>query len=298
MSFPSNENQRLPKEIWDWDWVKRKILDGNEGERVEALRAVADYADEVPDLLPATIECLYDASAWVRRGACIAAAAFGPAAEAAIPQLDVISREEDISNVRSACKALASVGKEVPEAVIPAIVRTLRHPDRHARQGALFALKKLGTGLEAAIPELTALLQDTEYDSRAWSWDRPNSDIAYELLASLNKPKVNPLVAQLQRDMEKSPRVLFYALAEAGQNAEVFLPLLSIVRERLLEQMPEQFPQPEPPPRLLLYIPWFRRRWQARQRAILEANGPYFEWEANLKAVDEAIQALMNKSEP
>ena len=298
MSFPTNENQKLPCDIWDWDWVKRKILDGNEGERLEALRVVGDYASEVPEMLPATIECLYDASARIRQRACMVAAAFGPAAESAIPQLEVISREEDARSVRKACDAMASVGKEVPELVIPAIVDALRHADRNARQGALLALQKLGTGVEAAIPELTALLQDTQYDTRAWSWDVSNSHYAYELLATLNKPEINPLVAQLQDEMENAPRVLFYALAKAGVNAEILLPLLSIVKERLLEQMPEKFPQPEPPPRLLLYIPRIRRKWQARQWAVLDANRPYSDWEAHLKAVDEAIQALIKKAEP
>jgi HEAT repeat protein len=127
-------------------------------------RMGADAKDAVPALIRVVEKDRY---VNVRGEAIRALGRIGPAAKDAVPA--IVARLTDFpGGRRHAIKALVVLGRQAPEAVVPALAAALAKPHRGSNEhddegnhlGALAVLVQLGQQGKAAVPVLSALLAD------------------------------------------------------------------------------------------------------------------------------------------
>lgn len=177
-------------------------------------------ADVFKDMGPAAREAvpaLADAMCnvhgdYVCTSAVDALCSLGPEARAAIPQMIQALSNQFLSS--HAVRVLARIGA----AAVPALIQALRQPQERTREFAADALGDIGPAADAAVDDLTALLQE-DSDARWWA--------AYALARI--RPTAAPLsilIAAVQSAPSDAREAAAVALAGLGESGAEALPAL------------------------------------------------------------------------
>ena len=139
----------------------RKALDDKDySVRAQAVKAISKVMQKPEITMPIFVDELSDNYA-VRREAAFALGQLGPMAKGAIPSLTKALTEEQSKDGRPAAgwaisEALARIGGDA----IPELIQLLRHRDATVRVWAVYALGKMGSGAEGALPQIVELNKD------------------------------------------------------------------------------------------------------------------------------------------
>jgi HEAT repeat protein len=132
----------------------------------QAVEAVAAFGEEA---VPLTSKAL--ANDRLKLGAIFALKRIGPAAKAAVPDLvKAMSNEPQLDVRREVFFALASIGGS--EEAIPELIKALSHENVKVRNGASYALGKIGPAAKSALPTLKRNMtsKDDEYLAMISAW--------------------------------------------------------------------------------------------------------------------------------
>jgi HEAT repeat protein len=151
------------------------VYTGPAHEAARALGEIAPGTPSAPEAIAALAEVVRAGAPQRRSSAADALAEFGPTAEAAIPDLIQMLKEnapgknsvaERNAEVAAAALARIAAGTHSVASVITALRDALRPPARGTRVAAIRALGELGPQAAAAIPDIRALVQDRESSVR------------------------------------------------------------------------------------------------------------------------------------
>ena len=110
------------------------------------------------------------------RGACLAFAALGPEAKAAIPELSrLLCAPNGTPGDAGAALALANLA----DLGLPPLVAALTNADAHVRVRAVFNMEHLGTNARPAVPMLINTMRDNDWFA-AWAAARTLSELQLE----------------------------------------------------------------------------------------------------------------------
>ena len=255
-----------------------KLKDKDGKVRVTAAEALGQTGLAARAAIPSLIELLSDKEWKVRHAAAEVLEKMGPEAKAAIPALTELLRDEKRIVRVAAAEALAKMGPEPKSTAISILIELLRDktgevprprvfsthgfPEEqrlewNARVRAAGALGKMGPEAKRAIPALTELLRDEEYDlrfsaasalkgigmsaipalmeslrDREWT-ARQASALALGMMGPEAKVAV-PVLIELLRDKEENVRSFAaWALGKIGPEARTAIPvLIDLLRDK------------------------------------------------------------------
>jgi HEAT repeat protein len=173
------------------------LADPEQQVRGVVAQAVGELAPDVPGAVPALVKQFPD------RDAIRAVARFKAAGAAAVPQLVVLLKSENVDTRRQAVRALGKIGEparphaaeivaltdsdpepgvqeQAAEALgdigplvaaeaIPALVRALKHHDEKVRGDAVRALGQMGPAAKGVLAEVKAILKDPDERARGFA---------------------------------------------------------------------------------------------------------------------------------
>lgn len=175
--------------------------------RVQAIDALGRMGPGAKEAVKALTAQLNDKAPSVRAHAAFALQSIGPAAAEATESLIKAVSDPDAHVRRMAINALSHVQAD-PKLAMAALGQALHDPDPAVRVTALNALTSAG---EAAVPTLTAALDDQE--TRYWA------TLALGELGSQAKPAVQGLIGALKDDRPEVRREVLMALGHIGPDA-------------------------------------------------------------------------------
>jgi HEAT repeat protein len=149
----------------------RCLADENPNVQYSAASALAKIGPEARQAIPALREALAggvssDALARsVGRGCARTLGSLGPAAAAAVPDLERLLSAESPGMRRVAAKALWKVTGS-PDKAIPTLCALLKHADSSVRRTTFKTLEDLGPAAIGALPELNRLMRDKDASVR------------------------------------------------------------------------------------------------------------------------------------
>jgi HEAT repeat protein len=132
----------------------------------QAIEGVAAFG---PDAVPLAGKAL--ANNRLRLGAVLALKRLGPAAKDAVPELvQAMSKEPQVDTRREIFFALAAIGPS--EEAVPELIKSLSHENVKVRNGATYALGKIGPPAKSALPTLkrNMMSTDDEYLPMVSAW--------------------------------------------------------------------------------------------------------------------------------
>ncbi|MCY2930206.1 MAG: HEAT repeat domain-containing protein, partial [Planctomycetota bacterium] len=138
-----------------------KLLNDKEPSvRAAAIRGLTNCGPGADEAIPAVAARLEDSSREVRIAALFMLGELGPAAKQAIPALTNLCQGTDLGS-----DAVEVLGKMGPDS-IPALRQFLGRPAPDVRAAAARGLGRMGPAAQAALPELKALLSDSDQKVR------------------------------------------------------------------------------------------------------------------------------------
>jgi len=208
-----NDSQRLP----DSAQQKRvaalieELKQSSPSARISAIDALAEIGQAAEAAVPALTDTLRNDNDIVRKRAISALGRIGPKAKAAIVPLIGIVNGKESKIKRMAADALLLID---PKGV--ALVEALNSSDPEIRNGATYALLRIGSGGRAAVPTLIEALGHADRNIRR---------TVVEALGRIGSPSVQSLIEALKK--ENVRRSAIAALTLIGPGAEPAIPELA-----------------------------------------------------------------------
>ncbi|CAE7919456.1 unnamed protein product [Symbiodinium sp. KB8] len=219
------------------DWLA--YLDGSSARaRVDAANEIGKLGKEAAEPIPKLAKLLQDdrevaGDICVRDAAVKALGHMGSAAASSVPEILTQLRRRSTRIFREGVSfALASIGQEAPEAVLPSVLKSLQASvyldgsSARARVDAANEVGKLGKEASEAIPKLAELLQD----DREVAGDICVRDAAVKALGHMGSAAASSVPEILTQLRRRSTRIfregVSFALASIGQEAQNALDLI------------------------------------------------------------------------
>lgn len=137
--------------------ILQQLAAGSPSARVAALWELRD-PDRAADAAEPVSRCLSDRNPAIREEAAKTVAAFGPAAQNAVPALVDLLEDYNSSIRAAAAHALGAIGTSAEDLVVH-LTPLLRDPDRSVVLGAAGAIEAIGVPGEEAIPNVLRALR-------------------------------------------------------------------------------------------------------------------------------------------
>lgn len=145
---------------------------------------------------------------------------FGTNAEAALPILLKCYRDEMMRSRADVASAMASVGHNYPERVVPALIEMLTNYPPYLKFSAVEGLESFGHSATSAVPELIALSHDSDPQMQI------AASVALKRIAPETPDALVPLIANLNNQESWLRRNAIFGLESLGTNGLEALPAL------------------------------------------------------------------------
>ncbi len=164
--------------------------------------------------VPALIRWANDSDYWVRDGVVSALGGIGERPDLAVPVLtNALEHDPNWMVRRDAAEALGSFAND-SEAVLPALIKTLKDSDWQARGGALSGLGKIQNKSEVVVPLITPFLYDDNnviQRTAAYALRDLGSEAGYRaLLQASNAPSswpgIGDIIYEVSEKMSKTSK--------------------------------------------------------------------------------------------
>ena len=165
---------------------------------------------------------------------------FGTNAQAALPILMVFYKDEDKRSFADMSSALARVGHNRPDIVVPAIVYLLTNSSRMSKFNAPEALASFGSAAKPAIPELLAVSQTADDQFKA------TIGIAIKKIEPERTDALLPLIANLTSEDAGLRESALFQIEPLGTNGMAAL--------EAMRKMATQEPNPNQRTRILDWL--------------------------------------------
>lgn len=179
---------------------------------VKALGGIGELA------VPVLIQALSDDNPFVRLEATRVLGGIGKPAEHAVPALEKLLRDENVTIRIMAADALCNIDNSRGDTVIPVLMQALGDEDIVIRHDAVSALARIGANTEAAVPALIVAFEDENSSVRAE---------AAEALARIGVPALPALIQALDNESSLVRGTAAYALGGIGEPAKGAVPALA-----------------------------------------------------------------------
>lgn len=167
----------------------------------------------------------------IRANAIEALSYLGTSAEAALPVLTACLPDEHKRSRVDVCYALACIGRNRPDIVVPALIQALTNSPAYRRISAIHALATFGVQGTSAVPALQDMSRDTDPEVRI------QAAIAVKTISPETPNALAPLISNLADPDIQVRRNAFRALDSLGTNGTDALP--AAVASSLHEPDPE-----------------------------------------------------------
>ena len=171
--------------------------------RYNAVMAMGQLSSQAQRVVPILEKALQSNDGELISAGLEAARLIGEPAEALLPSMKALLRNDDFRV--SSINALGSLGPAGGETVT--VLRAgLKHPDENVRNASIRALGALGPAAEPAVPELVALLDDSDLTyaivSALGNIGQAAEPAVEKVIALLDEPQHRMAAANTLRDLE------------------------------------------------------------------------------------------------